>query len=107
MIQYVGGNQANPDYNTVAASQTTQKLSNTQAGGTGAVGDYLAGLIIVPATATPGAVTVFDGATAVLSIPAGTTISSYYLPVGAYSRSGSWNITTGASVSVVAVGQFT
>ena len=38
-------------YETVAASQTDQVL-----GATGAIGDYLYGLTIIPANASPGAV---------------------------------------------------
>src|SRR5688572_736482 len=41
---------------TVAASQTDQVL-----GATGGAGDYLTGLLIVPATTSPGAVSIKDG----------------------------------------------
>jgi|SRR5580765_8918649 hypothetical protein len=88
-------------YQLVAASQTTKAL-----GTTGASGDYLEALIIIPATATPGVVTLFDGTTAILSIPALTSIAPVRLEVRAYSKTGSWNLTTGASVSVMAIGQF-
>lgn len=93
-------------YNTVAASATTQILSQTNGQATGKAGDYLSSITIVPGTATPGIVTVFDGVTAVLSIPAGTSIQAYTISVLAYSTTGSWNITTGAAVSVLAVGRF-
>lgn len=96
-------------YNTVAASATTQKLSNVNAGTTGTTGDYLDNFTIIAATTTPGAVTVFDGVTAIFTIPAGTaTVLPYVvnIPVRSYSKTGSWNVTTGASVSVVATGQF-
>ena len=98
------------NYNTVAASATTQKLSAVSGGTTGGRGDYLEGFTLVAATGTPGAVTVFDGVTAVFTVPAGTaTVLPYtaYVPVRAYSKTGAWNVTTGTSVSVVAVGQFT
>jgi hypothetical protein len=94
-------------YNTVAASATTQKLSAVNAGTTGASGDYLDSFTVIPATATPGAVTLFDGTTAIYSIPAGTTLQTYNIPLRAYSKTGAWNFTTGASVSIVAAGQFT
>lgn len=103
------GPQTPLKYNTVAASQTTQKLSAVQGGTTGGAGDYLDNFTVVAATTTPGAVTVFDGATAIYSIPAGTaTVLPYFvnIPVKAYSKTGSWNVTTGAAVSVVATGQF-
>lgn len=109
-MQSINNNVIPGVYNTVAASQATQKLSAAQAGNTGAVGDYLESLIIVAGTTTPGAVTLFDGVTTILSIPAGTaTVLPYvsYIPIRAYSKSGSWNITTGASVSVMAIGKFT
>jgi len=105
MTQFVSPNTPAGQYFTVAASQTSQVL-----GAVGATGDYLKGIIVVAATTTPGLVTVKDGTTAVISIPAGTaTVLPYvtYVPVGAYSKTGAWNITTGASVSVFAVGQFT
>ena len=40
------------EYETVAASQTAQVL-----GATGATGDYIAGVLVIPATTTPGVVT--------------------------------------------------
>jgi hypothetical protein len=105
MVQYV---QAGPpgNYNTVVASSTAYVLSNTQGAATGKQGDFLERLVIIPATATPGAVTLFDGADTVLAIPAGTTIAPYFLDVRAYSDDGAWSITTGTSVSVMAIGQF-
>lgn len=97
-------------YNTVAASATNQALSAVNAGTTGGKGDYLDSFTVIAGTTTPGAVTVKDGATAVFTIPAGTaTVLPYTfnVPVRAYSQTGSWNVTTGASVTVVASGQFT
>lgn len=97
-------------YNTVAASQTTQKLSSVQGGTTGNTGDWLDSFTVIAGSTTPGAVTVFDGATAVYTIPAGTaTVLPYVLNVlvRAFSKTGSWNVTTGAAVSVVASGRFT
>ncbi len=102
MVQYVNSNTIPGQYFTVAASQTTQALGNV-----GAKGDYLEAFMIIPATATPGVVTVFDGTTAIFSVPALTSIAPVRIEVRAFSKTGSWNITTGASVSVVAVGLFT
>lgn len=102
MVQFVNTTQPAGQYFTVAASQTNQILGNV-----GATGDYLDTLVIIPASATPGLVTVKDGTTAVISIPANTTIQSYSIPVKSYSKTGTWNVTTGASVSVFAEGQFT
>lgn len=107
-FQYTGSVPG--QYYTVAAGQTTQNIraaaGNTPAVSIAASGDYLESIIIIPATATPGVVTVFDGTTAIFSIPALTSIAPVRIEVRAYSKTGSWNITTGASVSVVAVGQF-
>jgi hypothetical protein len=102
MVQFVNRDVVPGQYFTVAASQTTQAL-----GAVGKTGDYLDHVTIVPASATPGTVTIFDGTTAIYSIPALTSIAPVNLTVQAYSKTGSWNITTSTSVSVVAVGQFT
>jgi hypothetical protein len=94
-------------YETVAASQTDQAM-----GGTGATGDYLAGVLIVPATTSPGAVQIQDGSGTEITIFTGgassvTTLTPFMVPVGACSRSGAWSITTGANVSAIGVGMFT
>lgn len=88
-------------YETVAASQTTQVL-----GGTGATGDYLHRIVVAVATAATSTVTVYDSSTTVLSIPANTTIGVYSIEINALSATGAWKITTGAGVTVVAVGIF-
>lgn len=93
------------DYETVAASQTAQAL-----GATGAIGDYLDHLIIIPATTAPGLVTILDNA---ISIPiwlggtVGADLKPFNVDVRAKSVSGAWKVTTGANVSVIAVGNFT
>lgn len=92
-------------YATVAASQTTQKL-----GKLGAKGDYLERLIIVPAATNAGTVSITDGTgTAINVFVTGTLadLSTIVVPLGIYSTSGAWQVTTGGSVSVVAVGRFT
>lgn len=94
-------------YNTVAASQTAQALTG---GGGGATGDYLSQCTVVPATTSPGVVTILDNATTVYAFPGGASSLSnlvpFTIPVGAVSVSGAWKITTGANVSVVCVGKF-
>jgi hypothetical protein len=96
-------------YCNVAASQTTQALVG---GGAGALGDYLEGLLIIPASLSPGAVTITDGALAALTIFAGgsnslTSLIPFFVPIDAVSANGAWKVTTGASVSVFATGIFT
>jgi hypothetical protein len=93
-------------YVAVAASQTNAAL-----GAAGAIGDYLEGFLIIPAVAACGAVTIKDNTTAVISFPGGgttalPTLAPIWVPVGAYSALGGWTVTTGASVSVLAVGKF-
>jgi hypothetical protein len=93
-----------PNYETVAASQTAQIL-----GLIGSNGDYIERLIIVPATTTPGLVTILDGSTSIPIMVTGgtTTLVPIVVELNMYSVSGPWKITTGASVSVIAVGKFT
>lgn len=89
-------------YETVAASQTAQVL-----GGTGAVGDYLHRLVVSVNTALTSTVTLLDNSTTVLSIAANTPVGVYSLEINAASASGPWKVTTGAGVTVMAVGLFT
>ena len=93
-----------PNYETVAASQTAQVL-----GLNGAQGDYIERLIIVPATTGPGLVTLIDGSTSIPIMVTGgtTTLEPIVVDLGMYSVTGPWKITTGANVSVIAVGTFT
>ncbi len=101
-----GGEQIGSDeYETVAASQTAQVL-----GTTGAVGDYLARVIIIPANLLPGAVTLLDNATSITLFPGGlnslVSLAPVSIEIGARSVSGAWKISTGANVSVIAIGTF-
>lgn len=96
------------EYETVAASQTDQVL-----GATGASGDYLAGVLIVPATSAAGAVSIKDGSGSSITIFAGggttalPTLAPIFVPLGIYSTSGAWKLTTGANVTAIGVGKFT
>lgn len=96
------------DYETVAAGQTDQVL-----GATGAAGDYLEGVLIVPALVACGAVSIKDGGGSAITIfvGGGTTAladaTPFFVPIKALSTSGAWKITTGASVSAIGVGSFT
>jgi hypothetical protein len=97
----------NAEYETVAASATDQAL-----GATGGAGDYLAGVLIIPATTSPGAVSIKDGAGSAITIFTGgaTSVSNlvpFFVPLGIKSGSGAWKVTTGASVSAIGVGNFT
>jgi hypothetical protein len=94
------------EYETVAASQTAQVL-----GATGGTGDYLAGVLIVPATTSPGNVIILDNATSITIFTGGASSVSnlvpFFVPLGMTSVSGAWKITTGANVSAIGIGNFT
>lgn len=94
-------------YETVAASATAQVL-----GATGATGDYLAGVTVFPGTAGCGVVTILDNATTWGTFAGGGTTAlpslvPFVIPVGCFSTSGAWKITTGANVTCVGIGKFT
>jgi hypothetical protein len=96
------------DYETIAASQSDQAM-----GATGGAGDRLGGLLIVPATTSPGAVSIKDGSGSSITVFAGgassvSDLKPFFVYLGdARSLSGAWKVTTGANVSVVAFGDFT
>ena len=91
-------------YKTVAASQTAVVM-----GATGATGDYLSHVVIQPATTAAGTVTVLDNATVIYTFTTGTLsdLKPITVPIGAFSVSGAWKITTGANVAAVGFGNFT
>jgi len=89
-------------YETVAASQTAQVL-----GGTGAVGDYLHRIVVTVTTTGTSTLSVIDGSTTVLTMAANTPVGVYSLEINAAAAIGPWKITTGAGVTVMAVGFFT
>ena len=94
------------DYETVAASQTAQAL-----GATGATGDFISGILVVPASVSPGNVLLLDNATSITVFAGGTnsvnSLVPFFIPLGATSVSGAWKITTGANVSCIGIGKFT
>lgn len=104
----VNATAASSQYETVAASQTAQVL-----GATGAVGDYLAGLLIVPATTAAGNISIIDGNGSNISVFVTGTLADLtpiYLPLGikcVNATTPGWKVTTGANVSVIAMGSFT
>lgn len=106
---WIGRVNMQQTYNTVAASQTAQALTG---GSGGATGDYLEGLLIVPAAAAAGAVSIKDGAGSAISIFAGggttalPTLAPFFVPIDAVSTAGAWSVTTGVSVSCIATGKF-
>jgi len=94
------------NYVTVAAGQTDAVL------GAGARADTISVLTIIPASTSPGAVTIKDGAGAPITVFAGgsnslSTLHPFSVILGLTSLDGAWSVTTGASVSVIAAGDFT
>jgi hypothetical protein len=93
------------EYETVAASVTAQTL-----GATGAAGDFISHILVIPASLDAGAVALLDGATSITVFAGGTASLSnlvpFVIPLGMISVSGAWKITTGADVSCIGVGNF-
>lgn len=91
------------DYETVAASATTQAL-----GATGAAGDFLHRLICVITSSTGTLVQIKDGSgTAITVLPTGISAPNYFnIEINARSTLGAWQVTTGANVAVLAIGRF-
>ncbi len=91
-------------YETVAASQTAQAM-----GATGATGDYLSHVIIQPVTTAAGAVSILDNATTIFLFTSGTLsdLRPIVVPIGCFSVSGAWKITTGSNVTAIGIGNFT
>lgn len=89
--------------NEVVAAGATDQLLGTTGGG----GDFLSHIVIQPATTAAGTVTVKDGSTTIFTFTSGTLsdLASITIPFN-YWSSGALSITTGANVSVLAVGQF-
>lgn len=97
----------NAQYEIVGPDQSDQVI-----GGAGSAGNLLAGLLLVPATITPGPVSVRDGDGNLLTLFQGgagalSNLVPFFIPLGIESIDGPWKITTGAGVSVLAVGSFT
>ncbi len=94
------------EYETVAASQTAQVM-----GATGGTGDLITGILVVPATTSPGQVLLLDNATSITVFVGGASsvvsLILFLIPLNLKSVSGAWKITTGANVSVIGMGNFT
>lgn len=106
-FQSAGLEQEHSQYVRVEASQTTAQISRSNDGTAGR--DYLHHLIVFPGSSAVGAISIYDGATTIGVIPAlaGGDSKPYTLPIGLTCvTTKGFNITTGASVAVVAVGRF-
>ena len=88
-------------YETVAASQTAQVL-----GTNGAANDYLHRIVVTVSATASSTVSIIDGSTTVLAIPANTPVGVYSLELNLNAVTGPWKVTTGAGAAVLAVGLF-
>lgn len=90
-------------YETVAASQTDQVL-----GQVGKKGDRLDRLIVtVDTVGAGGEASIKDGSGSAIPVaPASGAIGVYYLELGVTSTDGPWKVTTGANVTIIAIGEF-
>lgn len=95
-------NFAAGNYKVIPASSTALALSAT-----GATGDWFYGALVVPATTAPGLVTLIDNATSIPLWVGGTVgadLKPFFIELPVQSISGAWKMTTGANLSVIAVG---
>ncbi len=80
-------------------------------GATGGAGDYISGILVIPATTSPGNVLLLDNATSITVFTGGagsvTNLVPFFIPLGMISISGAWKITTGINVSCIGIGNFT
>lgn len=96
------------EYETVAAGQSNIKL-----GVSGAVGDQINSILVIPATTSPGAITIADGNSAAITVFTGGTvvdIKPFTIPLNLTANNSTtpgWFVTTGNNVSIVAIGNFT
>lgn len=104
VLGFLGTADADTEYETVGASASNQVL-----GATGAVGDLLGTLIITVNTAATAQVQIKDGSDAAITIlpnSPGGGIGVYVVKIGLRSRTGAWQVTTGAGSTVIAKGLF-
>lgn len=97
---------ASQKYQAVAASQVDQMIGSIVG-----AGQILEHLLVIPATTSPGAVSIKDGTGSAVTVFTGGASSvpsliPFTIPLNALSTEGPWKVSTGANVSVVAVGVF-
>ena len=91
-------------FETVAAGVTNQVI-----GATGAAGDLLDFLLVVPTSLAPGAISVKDGSGTPIQVFAGgagsiSNLVPFAIPLALRAQSGPWQVSVGANMSVIAVG---
>lgn len=101
---------SNGEWETVAASSGPQIL-----GASGAAGDYLSGILVVPSSTSPGSVTITDGSNSpdiAITVFAGgasslSNLAPFFIPLGIKSLTGGWRVTTGSGLTAIGIGNFT
>lgn len=105
LVIRTGANPIYANYTAVAASSTAHVL-----GESGAKGDFLAAVLVIPASTSPGSVAILDNATSQSIFAGGASsvpdLKPFLVPLGIKSVNGAWKITTGSGVSVIAMGTF-
>ena len=92
-------------YQLVPASSSATALKTS----TGSLADYIENLIVVVATAATAQVQLTDGTGSAFTVfpnSPGGGVGTYVLKLQIKSNSGTWKVTTGAGVSVIATGSF-
>lgn len=96
-----------PNYEVVGASDTDEIL-----GSTGAIGDTIDMLVVIPTATSLGAISIEDGSTNI-EVYHGGTVGADLLPfhivlggIAATTATG-WELTTGANMRVIAIGKQT
>jgi hypothetical protein len=92
-------------YEAVAASQTDQVM-----GATGAVGDFLARVVVSVVTAATGSVSIKDGAGSAIPLTTGAAtlpLGCTTIDLGIRATGAGWSITTGAGATAIGIGNFT
>jgi hypothetical protein len=84
----------------------------TVLGASGAIGDYLESVVIVPGTTSPGSVSIKDGAGSAITVFTGGATSvadlkPFTVRLGLRATGAGWTVTTGANVTALGTGLFT
>lgn len=90
--------------------KTCPVSATTTLGATGAAGDYLDQLTIVPGTTGAGDVSIKDGADTAINVYKSGTLAdlhSWTISIRAKSVTGAWQIVCGANVTALASGKWT
>jgi len=102
----------NTGYYVSVAASTLAQSALTSTSTAGRIGDYLSGITVFPSSTTNTSVIVYDSTGTTVATYAGgattalLTLTPFFIPLGAISRSSGWYVATSSAVSVVATGRF-